>query len=114
MEWDYDLREIICSEYVKFREKLGPDDMESYDLWIQKIESLGISWKVLCLERGLLAANDFAMFANKNPNCVYSIGHNEDELFKESHNDEDLVEDTLIYAVPKDIAEKIVILKCLP
>lgn len=114
MDLTYDLREIICSEYTKFREKIGPDDMESYDLWIQKIEGLGISWEVLWLERGLIAADDFARFANKNPNCVYSIGHNEDELFQESHKDENLVEDTLIYAVPKDLAEKIVIFKGLP
>jgi hypothetical protein len=109
-----DLRKIICSEHAKFMKDLGENHPEPTYLWVQKIIGLGISCSVLYLERGLCAVDDFAKFVNKHPNCVYSIGHNEEQVFQESHNEFDPVEDTLIYAVPKELAEKILVLQGIP
>ena len=100
------LREIISAEREEFGLKFKSDWRIATPYWVARLSEVGISTETTSVVEGIWTVYNFANFANNNPDCVFCVG-DDPETFDDG-------EVTWIYAVPKELAAKILVLGFLP
>lgn len=96
----YKLNEIVWEEFGRFEEKLGLDD--ALDIWDKNLSPLGVrTFHVTHEQEPHDLVCDVIRIGLENSDCVLVNGGPGD------HYD-------IVYAIPKELAEKILVLGAMP